>query len=218
MNKQKIVNETAEFARNFLEKAEGSHDWWHTFRVWEMAKRIGKEEQVDQFVIEMAALLHDLADYKLNDGSDEKGMKFVKDYLNNLVGISLKEIEHIVEIIDNLSFRKTFDGKRVQILEGQVVQDADRLDALGAIGIARVFDYGGARGRKIYNPAEKISKYKSSKKYRQSETSAVNHFHEKILLLKELMNTETAKKIAKHRHKFIEDYLKEFSAEWEGNS
>jgi len=212
-----MIDGTVEFAKNFLKKAESSHDWWHTFRVWKMAERIAKEEQADWFIISMASLLHDVADYKLNDGSDEKGLKFVKNYLMDLK-ISQEELVHIIKIIEGISFRKTFNENKVLTLEGQVVQDADRLDALGAIGIARTFACGGANGQKIYDSEEKIGNYKNSEEYQKNKNSSLVYFYEKILLLKNLMNTKEGKKIAKHRHQFIEDYLKEFILEWRGKN
>jgi len=215
MKEQKIIKKTADFAKDFLKNAEGSHDWWHVVRVRQMAERIATKEKANQFIVAVASMLHDVADYKLHNGSDEKGLKFVEDYLKGLE-ISKKDLEHVLAIIAKLSFRKSLDGEGVSTLEGRIVQDADRLDAIGAIGIARTFSFGGANGRSLYDPEDKPNLNMNQLEYRVQKNHAINHFYEKILLLKDEINTNTAKEIAEHRHSFVEDYLEEFMAEWEG--
>lgn len=218
MNKALLVENTANYVKNELEHEGSGHDWWHIERVWKMANRIGSEENADLFIVEMAALLHEIADYKLNDGDDEKGIQRVKIYLAK-TGINTATQEQIVDIISHMSFRKTLEtgaNKRKKALEEKVVQDADRLDSIGAVGIARVFTYSGHHNRPIHNPNIKPENFKSMEQYKKNSSSAINHFYEKLLLLKDMMNTKTGKEIAEGRHKYMKEFLKRFYHEWEG--
>lgn len=214
MNKQEIINKTAEFAKKFFEGEASGHDWWHTERVWKTARYLAQKENADMFAVEMSALLHDVADWKLNNGDEKAGLLKVRKWLEQN-DVEKKDCEHILNIIDRMSFSKETEGKKIDTPEGFVVQDADRLDAIGAIGISRTFAFGGNRGREIHNPDEKPKTIKSVEQYKSSQTTSINHFYEKLLLLKDLMNTDTAKKIAEDRHVFMEKYLEEFHKEWE---
>lgn len=193
------------------------HDWWHAWRVWKIAKKIAKKEGGDLFVIELAALLHDVEDWKF-DGRENSGIALAKKWLNELK-VDKENIEHVCHIIKNISFKGARVKNKMRLREGKIVQDADRLDVLGAIGIARTFAYGGYKGREIYNPKIKPRLHRTFKEYKKAKSTSINHFYEKLLLLKDLllkdlMNTETAKKMAIKRHQFLEQFLKEFFAEW----
>lgn len=215
MTKKQIINKTAKYIEKKL-KGEGSgHDWWHIYRVWMLAKEVGKKEKGDLFLIELASLLHDIADWKFTGGDDSIGPKLASEWLNKLK-VDNSIVEEVANIIKDMSFKGVEVKTPMKSLEGRVVQDADRLDAIGAIGIARTFAYGGHTGREIYNPDIKPKMHKSFKAYKNNNSPTVNHFYEKLLLLKDLMNTETAKKFAISRHRFMEVYLKEFYSEWEG--
>jgi len=195
---------------------EGSgHDWWHVYRVWKNAIHIGKQESVDIFVVELAALLHDVADWKFHNGNDEIGPQVAKEWLESL-GVSVDTVSHVCQIIKDISFKGAGVVTAMKTTEGMVVQDADRLDALGAIGIARTFAYGGSKNREMYNPDINPEMHTSFEQYKNSQGTSINHFYEKLLLLKELMNTATAKQIAEKRHAVMEDYLAQFYREWEG--
>jgi len=195
---------------------EGSgHDWWHVYRVWKNAIHIGKQESVDLFVVELAALLHDVADWKFHDGNDEIGPQVAKEWLESLA-VSVDTVSHVCQIIKDISFKGAGVVTAMKTTEGMVVQDADRLDALGAIGIARTFAYGGSKNREMYNPDINPEMHTSFEQYKNSQGTSINHFYEKLLLLKELMNTATAKQIAEKRHAVMEDYLAQFYREWEG--
>lgn len=214
MNKQEIIDKTVEFARNFFEGESSGHDWWHTERVWKMAKYLGKIENTDLFVVELAALLHDVADWKLNNGDEKAGLEKVRTWLEKN-DVKKDELEHVLKIIDCMSFSKETEGKKIDTIEGFVVQDADRLDTIGAIGVARTFAFGGSRNRKIYDPERKPETIATFEQYKNSESTSINHFYEKILLLKDRLNTKAAKEIGKKRHKFVEYYLEQFFEEWE---
>jgi uncharacterized protein len=215
MNTEKadIIQKIADKVRKQMEGAESAHDWWHVYRVWQNAKKIARCEPVDHFVVELAALLHDIADSKFFDGDENIGPRIAEELLieyNLDPGI----IEMILNVIRNISFRNSFENESLHSKELMVVQDADRLDAIGAIGVARAFNYGGYRNRVIYNPDLKAREFKSRDEYIKSDSPTINHFHEKLLLLKERMNTETGRKMAEDRHKFMEDFLKRFYGEW----
>ena len=214
MNKQEIINKTAEYVRSVLEGEGSGHDWFHVERVWKTAKYLGAKEKADLFVVELAALLHDIADWKLNDGDEKAGLKKVEKWLVENA-VNQKEKEHILFIIDNMSFSKELEGKRINTVEGFVVQDADRLDALGAIGIARTFAYGGKHDRTLYDPSIEPKFFDDFKEYKKYKTTSLNHFYEKIILLKDRLNTKSAKELGEKRHQFVENYLKQFLAEWE---
>ncbi len=212
----KIIEKTAEFVESKL-KGEGSgHDWWHIYRVWKMAQYIGQKEKADRLVVELGALLHDIADWKFTGGDFKIGPKISREWLEKLK-VDSKVIDRVCHIIEHISFKGAGEKNKIKSLEGKVVQDADRLDAIGAIGIARAFAFGGSKGNEIYNPNIKHKFHTSFKTYKNTNNTAINHFYEKLLLLKDRMNTKTGKKLAKTRHKFMEEYLKEFYKEWEGN-
>lgn len=212
-----ILDKTEKFVQEKLSIDSTGHDFLHVVRVRRMACAIAKTENVhDTFVIEMASLLHDMADYKLNDGDDKKGMDELRSYLLTL-SLDNHSFDHIVAIVENMSFRKTFDNKSAfSSIEMEIVQDADRLDAIGAVGIARCFSYGGARGNVLYDPCEKAQDYTSSDEYKKTKSTSINHFYEKLLKLKGMMNTKTGRRIAEHRHRFMESFLKEFFDELDG--
>lgn len=215
MDKATIIKKTENHVKKVMTGEGSGHDWWHAYRVWKMAKHIGEKEHVDMFVVEVAALLHDIADYKLHGGDEEIGPKTAKAWLDSL-GVSEKYGNHVYSIIKDISFKGANVSSKMKTKEGMVVQDADRLDAIGAIGITRTFAFGGNKNREIYNPEIKPKMHNSFEEYKKSVSHTVNHFYEKLLLLKRLMNTHTAKKIAEGRHKYMEDFLKRFYKEWEG--
>ncbi|MEI8373330.1 MAG: HD domain-containing protein [Planctomycetota bacterium] len=209
-----LINRTANHIKTVLSGDGTGHDWWHVYRVWKMAKRIGHAEQADPLVVELAALLHDIADWKFHDGDLSVGPTKAKDWLDSL-GLDPGIIDQVCQIIANISFKGAAVEQPPLSLEGKAVQDADRLDAMGAIGIARAFAYGGAKGREIYDPAAKPTEHLTAEAYLKGGTS-INHFYEKLLLLKDRMNTATGRVMAEERHRFMEDYLKQFYDEWEG--
>ena len=199
-----------------LARDASGHDFWHILRVKNMAMRLAKAEGADLFIVEIAALLHDIADRKLNKGDEIAGLKKVEAFLTSVIAEDTT-IKSTLSIIENYSYTSHLKNKNITLsLEGQIVQDADRLDAIGAIGIARAFAYGGHAGRAMYDPTIPPQKNISVKKYTATPSPTINHFYEKLLLLKDLMNTKTAKKIAEERHRYMEEYLKQFYKEWEG--
>ena len=213
MNQNEIILKTLEFVKAELYGAEAGHDFWHVFRVWNLAKNIGKYEKADLFVVELGALLHDIADSKFHSGDETIGPKKAKEFLTSLK-VDEKIIGHVVNIIENISFKGGNEKQKFKSIELDIIQDADRLDAIGAIGIARTFNYGGFKGRELYNPEIKPDLNMTKDKYKKSTSPTINHFHEKLLLLKDKMNTKTAKKMAEKRHEFMLNYLKEFHNEW----
>jgi uncharacterized protein len=216
MDKELILKKTASYVKETLADDSSGHDWWHVYRVWKNAINIGRHEaDVDLFVVELAALLHDIADFKLYDGDETIGPKMAREWLEKL-GVADDTISYVSEIIMDLSFKGANVASTMKTKEGMVVQDADRLDAIGAIGIGRTFVYGGFKGRPMYDPEIKPQKHDSFEEYKKNTSPTINHFYEKLLLLKELMNTETAKKIAKDRHAFMEQFLDRFFMEWDG--
>lgn len=216
MDKKIVINKTAKFIKDKLFGEGSGHDWWHILRVWEIAKRIGKEEKADLFIVELGALLHDIADWKFQEGNDETvGAMLAKEWLESL-NVEPAIISHVTSIVKSSSFKGAGVKDNLDTLEGKIVQDADRLDAIGAIGIARCFAYGGSKGRQIYDPEVKPEMHQSFEQYKKNLSSSINHFYEKLLLLKDRMNTKTGKKLANDRHTYMEGYLKEFFAEWEG--
>jgi len=203
------VEKTRDFVRKTLENAEGGHDWWHIHRVWLNAHKIAENEGADMLVVELAALLHDIADSKFHGGDEEIGPKTAGNFLRGL-NIDEDIIIHVQQIIRNISFKSGFDQKTFHSKELEIVQDADRLDAIGAIGIARAFSYGGFKGREIFNPEVEPNLNMTKEEYKNSPAPSINHFYEKLLLLKGKMNTETGKKLAEQRHQFMEQYLDQF--------
>lgn len=214
-NKQKIINQTAAHVRKKFESEGSGHDWWHIQRVWNMAVTIAKQEKADLFIVELAALLHDIADHKFHGGDEEAGPKAAREWLSPL-GVEENSIDHICRIIRNVSFKGAEVDTPMHSIEGKIVQDADRLDAIGAIGIARAFAYGGFKNRELYNPEIKPETHDSFEAYKKSDGPTLNHFYEKLLLLKDRMNTETGRQIAGERHKFMEMFITQFLEEWKG--
>ena len=215
MNKEKIIAQTAEHIRLKLEGEGSGHDWWHVYRVWKNAIHIGKQEKADLFVIELAALLHDIADWKFHDGNEDIGPRLAREWLETL-SVEESIIAHVCRIIRAISFKGAGVKNSMDSTEGLIVQDADRLDAMGAIGIARTFAYGGSKHREMYNPTVNQQLHASFEQYKNSEGTTINHFYEKLLLLKDLMNTATAKEIAENRHKYMQEFLQQFFLECEG--
>ncbi|NGZ75637.1 HD domain-containing protein [Saccharibacillus alkalitolerans] len=208
-----ILRAAAVLAKGELEHESSGHDWWHIHRVTKLAKTIAAEEGADLFVCELAALLHDLADEKLVD-DHEAGMKRTESWmLEN--GASAEEASRVLEIISTMSFRGG-SGSPMTTLEGRVVQDADRLDAIGAIGIARTFVYSGKKGRPMHDPNIPVRHKMTPEEYRSGNDTAINHFHEKLLKLQDLMNTDAGRRIAEERHSFMLEFLERFEREWNG--
>ena len=217
MNKvqKQIIENTIEFVKQTLQDAEGGHDWWHIYRVWNNAKQINKSEKADGFIVELGALLHDIADSKFNNGNEEIGPEKARQYLESQI-LEKISIEHIVKIIQNISYKGGNFKQDFRSKELDIIQDADRLDAIGAIGIARTFNYGGFKNRELYNPDIPPQVDMSKEEYKNSTAPTINHFYEKLLLLKDKMNTNTGRELAEQRHLFMEQYLKQFYSEWEG--
>jgi len=211
-----IIEATKNYVRATLKDAEGGHDWFHTLRVYHNAILISKGEKVDALVVALGALLHDIADSKFHDGDDTIGPKMAREFLFKHNVDSLV-IEQVIKIIENISFNKSLEeGEKFSSPELDVVQDADRLDAIGAIGIARCFNYGGFKNRALFDPSIKPNMSMTKEEYKTSTAPTINHFYEKLLLLSDKMNTKTGKRIAKQRHQFMEQYLDQFYAEWDG--
>lgn len=213
---QQLVDATVEYVKKELATAEGGHDWWHILRVWNLSKSIAEQEPVNALVVELAALLHDIADAKFHNGDEEVGPKKAHAFLQQL-GVDDATLTHVVNIIRNLSFKGGHANSDFSSAELRVVQDADRLDAIGAIGIARAFSYGGFKGRAFYDPAIPPDLNMSKEAYKNSTAPTINHFYEKLLLLKDRMHTATGKAMAAQRHAFLEQYLEQFYAEWNGD-
>ncbi|MBN2350035.1 MAG: HD domain-containing protein [Bacteroidales bacterium] len=213
MDQKRIIDQTEKFVRESLKNSEGGHDWWHTQRVWKLSKYIAKNEDVNLFVIELAALLHDIADSKFYNGNEKIGPRRARVYLES-IAVSEEVISHVVKIVEHISFHKGINPPEFHSTELCVVRDADRLDAIGAIGIARAFNYGGFKNRTLYDPSIDPKKYKNKEDYKNNTAPTINHFYEKLLLLKDTMTTKKGKKIARKRHKFLKKFLKEFYREW----
>ncbi len=210
-----IIDKTILFVKDKLQNAEGGHDWFHIERVYKNAISIAETETCDLTVVKLGALLHDIADSKFHDGDEEIGPQKARNFLESQK-VSEEIIKHVIQIIENISFKGGNFEKQFTSKELEIVQDADRLDALGAIGIARTFNYGGFKNRSIYNPNIPPKLNMSKEEYKKSDAPTLNHFYEKLLLLKDKMNTETGKKMAQERHRFMELFLSQFYAEWEG--
>lgn len=217
MDRRVIIERTADFVRDRLAGEATGHDWWHVDRVRVLARRLGEEEGADLFVVELAALLHDIADWKFHDGDLEAGPRAAAAWLEEC-GLEGEVIEQVRDIVGSLSFKGAQVPTPMASLEGQVVQDADRLDALGAIGIARAFAYGGSRQREIHNPEVGPESHSSFAAYQSSGSTTINHFHEKLLLLAERMNTASARRLATGRHSYMKSFLERFQREWHGRS
>jgi len=212
---QQIIDQTINFVKLTLANAETGHDWFHIERVYKTAKTINAIEGANSFVVELAALLHDIADSKFNNGDEEIGPRKAGEFLAS-IGVNDKTITHVKEIILNLSYKASLGNVTFNSKELNVVQDADRLDAIGAIGIARAFTYGGYKNRVLYDPAIKANLNMSKDEYKNTTAPTINHFYEKLLLLKDLMKTETGKQMAQQRHDFMLTYLEQFYQEWDG--
>jgi uncharacterized protein len=213
LEEQKVIDACILFVKEELQNSEKGHDWWHIERVWRTSRLIAETEPTDRFVVELAALLHDVADSKFHAGDEEIGPQKAEVFLQSQ-GVQPNVIEHVVEIIRHISFK---GGNNVPVFsspELKVVQDADRLDAIGAIGIARAFHYGGFKNRLLYDPNIRPNLNMTKEEYKKSDAPTINHFYEKLLLLKDRMNTPTGKALAAKRHMFMEQFLEEFMEEW----
>ncbi|MCG8410899.1 MAG: HD domain-containing protein [Bacteroidales bacterium] len=212
MNNETIINNTIAFVKEKLDGESSGHDWWHIYRVWNLAKKLQNQIGGNIFIIELAALLHDIADWKLHE-SEEQGMIIVETWLLSQ-NIDENSLNHILSIIKKVSFKGAGVKDNMNTIEGKIIQDADRLDAIGAIGIARTFAFGGKFGNEMFNPNIKVKLHNSFSEYKKSKGTTINHFYEKLLLLKDRMNTQEAKQIAYERHIFMETFLSEFMDEW----
>lgn len=210
-----LISQTEKFVKDTLAGAEAGHDWWHIQRVSNNAKLISKTENPDLLVVELAVLLHDIADSKFNNGDEEIGPQKAGEFLRS-IHVDEHIVEHVQQIIRNMSYRSGLGTLNFHSKELEIVQDADRLDAIGAIGIARAFTYGGFKNREIYNPEIPPALNMSKEEYKNSTAPSINHFYEKLLLLKDKMNTSAGKRIAEERHLFMETYLSQFENEWNG--
>jgi len=215
MPKNSLIEKTIIFVKDTLKNAEGGHDWFHIERVLNNARLIAEGENPDLEVVELGALLHDIADSKFHNGDESVGPKVASDFLRSQKA-SENTIDHVVKIIQNISFKGGNVDQKFTSAELDIVQDADRLDALGAIGIARTFNYGGFKGRGLYDPEIEPNLNMTKEEYKASNAPTINHFYEKLLLLKDRMNTATGRRIAADRHAFMVHYLEQFYAEWKG--
>lgn len=214
MKEKMLIERTKRFVRDELKHAEGGHDWFHVERVYRNAMNIAKEEQVNLLVVALAALLHDIADYKFHDGDETVGPRKAQLFLEEM-DLPEDVVAHVIRIIENVSFKGGNFSSTFHSKELDVVQDADRLDAMGAIGIARTFNYGGYKNRPLYDPSIAPNLNLTVEEYKNSTAPTINHFYEKLFLLKDLMNTQTGRKMAEERHQFMEEFLKQFYAEWD---
>jgi uncharacterized protein len=215
MSNPDLISKTIAFVKEKLKDAEGGHDWFHMERVYKNAILIAQEEDCNLTVVKLGALLHDIADSKFHDGDETIGPKTARVFLEK-EKVDEAIIQQVINIIENISFKGGNFEKQFHSKELAIVQDADRLDAIGAIGIARTFNYGGFKNRPLYNPEIAPNLKMTKEEYKNSEAPTLNHFYEKLLLLKDKMNTETGKKIALERHKYMENFLSQFYAEWDG--
>lgn len=215
MNTTDLIDKTIAFVKEKLNDAEGGHDWFHIERVYKNALLIAKDTDCDLVVVQLGALLHDIADSKFHNGDETIGPKTARLFLES-ENVSSVTIQHVVNIIENISYKGGNFEKKFSSIELDIVQDADRLDAIGAIGVARAFNYGGFKNRALYNPEITPVTNMTKEEYKNNNVPTINHFYEKLLLLKDKMNTETGKQIASERHKFMETFLAQFYAEWEG--
>jgi len=214
MNQSKVIQNTITFVKETLQEAEGGHDWFHIERVYHNAINIAKNENVNLYIVSLGALLHDIADAKFHNGDETLGAKIAFNFLN-AQNVDAVTIEHVINIINNISFKNTFenDGVKFNSIELQIVQDADRLDAIGAIGIARTFNYGGFKNRLLYHPEIFPNLNMTKEEYKKTTAPTLNHFYEKLLLLKDEMNTKTGREMAEKRHKYMLDFLEQFESE-----
>ena len=215
MNNQQIIEKTIVYVKDQLSNAEGGHDWWHIHRVWKTAQHIAAAEHADELVVALGALLHDIADSKFHNGDETIGPRKAREWLQSLQ-VDEPVIEHVENIITHISFKGGNHHQPFKSKELDIVQDADRLDAIGAIGIARAFSYGGFKNRLLYDPAVPANLNMTKEEYKSNSAPTINHFYEKLLLLKDLMQTKTGRQLAERRYQFMEKFLDEFYAEWEG--
>lgn len=213
MKEEEVISIVSGKIRKDSEREGSGHDWWHTYRVWNSAKYIARVEGANLYVVELGALLHDIADFKFHGGDTTVGAKKARALLKSL-RVGETTTENVCEIVETVSFKGAGEEKPMRTLDGAVVRDADRLDALGAIGIARCFAYGGFKGVPIHLPDVKPHMHATKKEYVEKQTTPINHFYEKLLLLKDLMLTPTGKRLAEERHRFMEQYLEQFHREW----
>ncbi|MDD5726355.1 MAG: HD domain-containing protein [Patescibacteria group bacterium] len=215
MMSSELINKTAEYVKATMVKEGTGHDWFHIERVWHLAKAIQAKEGGDLEIVELAALLHDIADWKFSDGDLDAGAKVSREWLTQ-INAPVDVIDHVCEIVGTLSYKGAGVPDKMKTIEGQIVQDADRLDAIGAIGIARCFAYGGHKNRPLYDPEVKLVNHATFEEYKNKEGTAFNHFYEKLFLLKDRLNTQAAKKIAQGRHEFMQEFVDRFLKEWNG--
>ncbi len=211
-----LIRKTINLVKEKLEGTESGHDWFHIERVWKLSLKIQEKEGGDKLIIELAALLHDIADPKFHNGDETLASKIVRNFLTEQ-NLDPSVMEKVIFIIENMSFKNRNDAPENLPLELKIVQDADRLDAIGAIGIARTFNFGGYKNNLMYHPDIKPKLNQTKEEYKKSNGTTINHFYEKLLLLKDLLNTDTAKNIADHRHQFMLQFLEEFYNEWNVN-
>ena len=215
MSTTNLIETTIQFVKATLAQAEGGHDWFHIERVYKNAVLIAASENCDLVIVQLGALLHDIADSKFHDGDETIGPRTARTFLES-EKVAPATIDHVIAIIENISFKGGRVERKFSSIELDIVQDADRLDAIGAIGIARTFNYGGFKNRALYNPEMAPNLTMTKDEYKNNEAPTINHFYEKLLLLKDKMNTTTGKQIAQDRHRYMEDFLEQFYAEWEG--
>ena len=215
MNTKEYINRTKQYVKSQLQGAEAGHDWSHIERVYHNAMRIAKTEKADMLIVALGALLHDIADSKFHDGDEEIGPNITSEFLDTL-GLDKKIKDQVVDIVRHISFKNSLSEKQPgsKSIELQVVQDADRLDAIGAIGIARAFNYGGFKNRPLYDPEISPNLQMTKEEYKRSSSPTINHFYEKLLLLRDRMNTDTGRVLAEERHQFMLDFLNRFHSEW----
>ncbi len=214
MTQTDVIGQTADYVREAMQGDSSGHDWWHIYRVWQNSLYLAAREGADVTVVQLAALLHDVGDWKFYDGDESVGPRLAREWLERL-GVDEGVTGQVCAIIADLSFKGAGVQAARLTLEGQVVQDADRLDAIGAIGIARAFAYGGAKGREMHDPAAAPVIHSSFEQYKNSRGTTINHFHEKLVLLKDRLNTEAARRLAADRHAFMLEFLRRFEAEWD---
>lgn len=216
MDPNRLIAQTADFVKAKFSAEGTGHDWWHMYRVWQLSKTIAaRETSTDRLVVELGALLHDIADWKFHAGDEAAGPKAAREWLTS-INVDESVITHIEDIIRTVSFKGAGVASNMKTLEGKIIHDADKLDAIGAIGIARAFAYGGAHNRVMYDPDVSPDLHDSFASYKKNQGTSVNHFYEKLLLLKDRLYTDTARELAEHRHRYLQKFLDEFSAEWNG--
>jgi uncharacterized protein len=216
MDKQKVIDQTAAYVQKEMEGEASGHDWWHVYRVWQTAKHIvASEPEANPFVVELGALLHDILDWKFADGDLEAGPRKARAWLAPL-GVAEDDIRVIEDILRDTPYKGAGVALDLKTIEAKIVFDADKLDAVGAIGIARAFAYGGNKNREMYDPRVKPTLHDTFQEYKNSQSHTINHFYEKLLLLKDMMQTKTGTQLAQARHDYMESYLEQFFAEWDG--